>query len=373
MKLAVVTNTYPPRTGGLEFHIQNLARELTGQGHSVYVLTIADGATGTRRDGGVEVLTGHSHLPIADVISFPGLGTARRIADFLRAEGIEAVSTHTRFFPMSLVGLRAARRAGLPTIHTEHGSGFVASTSPVIAAGSRAVDLSWGRYVLRGADRVLAVSPQAADFVTRLSGVPAEVFYNAITPPVDGARHSDRPGHLVFVGRVVDGKGWEAFLEAVAALRGRGLEVDGELLGDGADLALARRRAADLGLGGVVDVPGRVSAQEVRERLDGATLVNPTVLSEGFQTTLLEAVAEGGRVVTFEVPGARLLRDSGAPVSICAQRTTASLVESLEGLLACPPPPAAPGLITPWTWPVRARQYSQIVQEVLAGSRPSQR
>ncbi|BDA63681.1 glycosyltransferase family 4 protein [Actinomyces capricornis] len=370
MKLAIITNTYPPRTGGLELHVHNLAQGLVEQGHTVRVLTISqDGAPASRRDGRVTVLTGRSHLPVADVISFPSLGTTRRMAGYLAAEGIEVVSTHTRFFPMSLVGLRAARRAGIPVIHTEHGSGFVASTSPVIAAGSRTVDLTWGRYVLRRADRVLAVSPQAADFVTRLSGVGAEVFYNAITPPVAGVVHGDRPAHLVFVGRVVDGKGWDTFLEAVAALRRGGLEVDGELLGDGADLALARRRAKDLGLEGVVDIPGRVPAAQVRERLDGATLVNPTVLSEGFQTTLLEAIAEGGRVVTFEVPGAQLLRESGAPVAICPERTTTSLVATLREFLAAPPPSAVPDLITPWTWPVRAQQYSRIAQEVLDGAR----
>ncbi|WP_172192241.1 glycosyltransferase family 4 protein [Actinomyces faecalis] len=367
MRIAFVSNTYPPRSGGLELHIHNLAQGLAELGHTVHVLTISpDGAPTSRRDGGVRVLTGGAHLPIAEVISFPSLGTTHHIADYLAREGIEVVSTHTRFFPMSLVGLRAARRAGIPVIHTEHGSGFVASSSPVIAAGARSVDLTWGRYVLRHADRVLAVSPQAADFVTRLSGVEAEVFYNAITPPAGTGRHSDRPTHLVFVGRVVDGKGWDTFLQSVAALRRSGLEVDGELLGDGADLALARRQAAELGLGSVVDIPGRVPAAQVRKRLDGATLVNPTVLSEGFQTTILEAIAEGGRVVTFEVPGAQLLREAGAPVAICPERTGESLTSTLRELLVSPPKPAAPELITPWTWPVRARQYSQIVHDVLA-------
>lgn len=368
MKLAIITNTYPPRTGGVEFHTQNLAQELSAQGHSVYVLTIAPEAPGTRQEGGVQVLTGRCYLPVAEVISFPSLGTARRIGRFLRAEGVEVVSTHTRFFPMSLVGLRAARWADVPLVHTEHGSGFVASSSPVITAGSRAVDLTWGRYVLRRAQRVLAVSPQSADFVRHLSGVEAEVFYNAITAPLPGQKHQDRPHHLVFVGRVVDGKGWDTFLEAVAALRRSGLKVDGELLGDGADLPQARQRAQELGLGSVVRIPGRVPPGEVRERLDGATLVNPTVLAEGFQTTLLEAVAEGGRVVTFEVPGARLLRDSGAPVAICPERSTESLVSTLRAFLAAPPAPAAPETITPWTWPVRAQQYSQILQEVLGAA-----
>ena len=369
MRIAIVTNCYPPRLGGLEIHVENLAHGLTDEGHEVTILTIAPDP-GARVDGRVSVLTGLSHLPVADVISFPNPGTTRAITAFLRRERIELVSTHTRFFPMSYVGLRAAQRADLPVIHTEHGSGFVASSSPLIFAGSRAVDLTMGRYVLRHASRVLAVSPQAAAFAQRLGATGAQVFYNAIAAPQPRAQAPvDRPGHLVFVGRLVPGKGWDAFIDAVAALRERGLEVDGEVLGNGAQIGAARDRVRDLGLTGVVHVRGRVSQDQVRASLSGATLVNPTVLSEGFQTTLLEAVSEAGRVVTFDVPGAQLLHEQGAPVTVCPRRTTDSLVSSLAGMLASPPPPAGPRLLTPWTWPVRARQYAQIAAEVLASHR----
>ena len=364
MKIAVITNRYPPRVGGVEFHVENLARGLTQEGHQVWVLTIDD-APGRRSEGAVQVLTGVSHLPVAEVIAFPSLGSTRRIAAWLRAHRIDVVSTHTRFFPMSLVGLRAAHAAGVPVVHTEHGSGFVAASSPVIALGSRTVDLTAGRYVLRHADRVLAVSPQAADFVKRLGGVDADVFYNAIAPATCTGDVPQRPGHLVFVGRMVAGKGWDTFLEAVAALRDRGVEVDGELLGGGSDLEKARHRATELGLDDVVAVRGRVGQDEVRGALRGATLVNPTVLSEGFQTTLLEAIAEAGRVVTYEVPGARLLHDSGAPVRICPHRTLDSLIATLADALIAPDPLASSELVTQWTWPVRAREYSRIVQDVV--------
>lgn len=364
MRIAIVTNTYPPRLGGLENHIEHLSYNLVEQGHQVWVLTIAP-TRESRNDDGVEVLTGRSHLPIAEVISFPSLGATRHIAAFLRTHDVELVSTHTRFFPMSLVGLRAAIKAGIPAIHTEHGSGFVASGSPVIMVGSRVVDVTMGRYVLRHATKVLAVSPQAAAFAARLGGVEAQVFYNAITPPLPDVVRVDRPGHLVFVGRVVPGKGWDSFLAAVAALRDRGLDVDGELLGDGAQLPAARRMATSLGLDGVVDIRGRVDPEEVRVSLAGSTLVNPTVLAEGFQTTLLETIAEQGRVVTFDVPGAQLLRESGAPVFVCAERSTESLVESLGRMLADPLPVAGEEILAPWLWPVRAREYVDIAQQVL--------
>lgn len=368
MRIAMIVNSYPPRMGGLELHLENLARGLVAQGHRVWVLTISS-EPGRRVDGGVGVLTGRSHLPIADVISFPSVGTRRSISRFLRDHDIDLVSVHTRFFPMSFIGVRAARACSIPVIHTEHGSGFVASSSALISWCSRLVDVTAGRYVLRHADRVVGVSAEAADFASRLGGVEAGVFHNAITPSESPVEAEDRPGHLVFVGRVVEGKGWDDFLRAVAALRERGHEVDGEILGAGAMLEDARALRDELGLEGVVELRGRVPADEVRRCLAGATLVNPTVLSEGFQTTLLEALAERGRVVTYIVPGAELLRESGAPVVICRSRTHESLTEALEEFLAAPGRPAPADLITEWTWPVRSRQYAELAQEVVAERR----
>ena len=209
LRIALVTNTYPPRMGGLELHIANLAHNLSDLGHRIWVLTIASEPS-KRMDGDIRVRTERSYLPIADVISFPAIGTTSAIARFLREHSIDVVSTHTRFFPMSFVGLRAAHAARVPVIHTEHGSGFVATPSAPIAVGSRVVDLSMGRYVLRHADRVLAVSPQAAAFAQRLGARHADVFYNAITPSQHTGPIEDRPAHLVFVGRMVAGKRCEA-------------------------------------------------------------------------------------------------------------------------------------------------------------------
>nr|WP_167145351.1 glycosyltransferase family 4 protein [Actinomyces sp. ZJ308] len=364
MRIAMVTNTYPPRMGGLELHIANLAQSLSDLGHRIWVLTLASERS-ERMDSGIQVRTERSHLPIADVISFPSFGTTSDITRFLRDNSIDVVSTHTRFFPMSLVGLRAAHAARIPTIHTEHGSGFVATPSPIIAVGSRAVDVSMGRYVLSHADRVLAVSPQAAAFAQRLGASHAEVFYNAIAPSQYTGSVEDRPTHLVFVGRMVAGKGWDAFQDAVFALRSAGMDVTGEMIGDGAQLGAARERCEALGLSEVVKVRGRVPQEEVRVALRGSTLVNPTTLSEGFQTTLLEAIAEQGRVVTFDVPGAQLLREQGAPITVCASKTSDSLVAGLTDALSDPLPHASTDLIQEWTWPVRARQYESIAFEVI--------
>ena len=365
MKVAFVVNTFPPRMGGLEQHLGALSSGLSKLGHSVVVVTIAN-RPGVRSDGEVAVLSGQARFPIADVISFPNVGTTNRVARFLDEQRVDVVSTHTRFFPMSLVGVRAAGRSGIPVVHTEHGSGFVASDDPAVFVGSRAVDMTMGRYVLRHADRVLGVSEEAASFAARLGCRSTDVFFNAI-PEVSGRGPAeDRPSHLVFVGRLVPGKGWDVFLRVVAAVRALGFDVDAEVLGDGPDRCKAEQMVSALGLAGVVRVLGRVSPEEVRRSLSGATLVNPTTLSEGFQTTLLEALAERGRVVTYEVPGAFLLQGQGFPVVTAKKRDTESMVEAVVLLLSDPPALLAPRAMQRWMWPQRVLEYEAILKDVVA-------
>ena len=367
MRIAFIVNNYPPRTGGVELHVRALAAELVRRGNDVTVVTLGP-ATGWREDAGIAVLTLGERFRVADILGFPRLGTRRRLTRLLRERDIDIVSTHTRFFPMSYVGMRAAQAARVPSVHTEHGSDHVVSNSAVIRFASRIVDHTLGRAVLRGADQVLGVSENVVQFVRRLAGVSAGLFYNAIEPRLSGRRAvvaDDRPSHLVFVGRLVPGKGWEDYLDAVAGLRAEQIPVTGEVLGGGVDLERVRAQVADCGLGELVTVRGRVAQSRVGDALHGATLVNPTRLSEGFQTTLLEAIAEGGRVVTYPVPGARTLQQSGAPVCIVAETTSGALVAALKQLIHQPPETAPRSFIDDWTWPARAEQYVGICTDLI--------
>lgn len=366
MKIAFVVNNYPPRVGGVELHVQALARELATQGHQPLVVTLGD-RPGPSVDEGVEVITLPERLRVANVLGFPPLGTRRRLRRLLRERNVEIVSVHTRFFPMSFIGVRAARAAAIPAIHTEHGSDHVVSNSTLVALASRLVDLTLGRWVLRNADKVLGVSESAVSFVKRLSGVDADVLYNAIEAPEFQPTHwPNQAQKLVFVGRLVPGKGWETYLECVSNLHRQQFDVHGDVLGDGPDHDKMRERVRELGLEGVVTLHGRVTQTEVRRALRGATLLNPTVLAEGFQTTLLEAIAEGGRVITYPVPGASLLREQGAPVVVTNAKTPEAFSRELTTHFAAAWQQADAQVIEGWTWPVRARAYAEMCAALLS-------
>lgn len=362
MHVACFINNYLPRIGGVELHVHALARHLVAAGHRVTVVTLAPTAGDSVEDG-IRVIRLKESTRIGDVLAFPTPPASVEIGRFLAQHDVDLVAVHTRFFPMTWLGGLAGRREHVPVVLTEHGSDYVASGPWFVRAAARLVDRTLGRYSHRHADAVLAVSEDVARFVRRLSGVEAELFYNAIELLPSQARPA-RPSELVFVGRLVAGKGWRTFLETVDALRAQGFDVHGTVLGCGPDEHDARRLASD-----AVQVIGRVRPEEVAGYLSGATLVNPTTLSEGFQTTLLEALAAGGRVVSYRVPGAQALVDDGAPVTITATRDLAALVESVASVLGNPEPAYPRDKLEKWSWDARSRQFTAIAERLIAQSR----
>lgn len=369
MRIAFVVSSYPPNLGGLERHIADLAQQLAAQGHTVGVFTLASASRPATDEGGVEVRRYREIIRVGDVLGVPTFPAARALRADLRAWRPDAISVHTRFFPPTWFGVWAARRLGVPSVLTEHGSGHVVSESFVIREAARLIDLTAGRWALRHATRVLGISRGAVGFVARLAHREATPFLNAV---LVAPRDEDGPTHphrIVFLGRMVSGKGWDTFLELAERLRAHGIAFDAVMLGNGPDLALARAEAARLGLDDVVDVRGGVGHAEVYEALAGAVLVNPTLLAEGFQTTPMEAVAARGRVVTYagSQSGEELAMD-GAPVTIVPRGDKDALFEALVAELAEPTAPFPTERFARWTWPVRAQEFAAVLGEVV--SRP---
>lgn len=356
--VAFIVNNYPPSVGGVERHVSQLAGELVRQGHAVTVVTLSD-TPGISVENGIDVIRMRKHLPVASVLAFPGLGSARAIRNILSGRGVTAVSTHTRFFPMSLVGGRVARCLGVPHVHTEHGSGFVRGVSPVIALASRMVDLTMGRRVLRASDRVLGVSEDVIEFVRRLASVDAQVFYNAIDLdewPISPVTLTGT--RFAFLGRLVPGKGWDTLLEASAlVLADVGPIFTVDVIGGGPDAEAAERRVQELGLTDVVVLHGHVRGQELAALMQDTTLVNPSVLSEGFQTSLLEALAMRSRILSFPVPGLASLLQDGAPLFVVDQTNASALHEAMRDALGRPWTAYPRDRLEKWAWPARAGEF----------------
>jgi glycosyltransferase involved in cell wall biosynthesis len=103
-----LVNNFYPRVGGVETHVQLLAEELARVGHRVTVVTLGDHASRSEENG-VTVVRLRRGVEFGAVMSFPRWGATRALIREFSHANVSWISTHTRFFPLTWVGLRLGR------------------------------------------------------------------------------------------------------------------------------------------------------------------------------------------------------------------------------------------------------------------------
>jgi glycosyltransferase involved in cell wall biosynthesis len=146
-----------------------------------------------------------------------------------------------------------------------------------------------------------AAFPEAARSVHRVyNGLDLDVFTFAAGP---------RRREVVAVGRLVEKKGFDVLIEAIAILAARGIDVPCSIAGDGPLAGLLQEQAAQEGVGGLVRFAGPLPQREIRCLVAGAAvLAAPCVVAsdgnaDGLPTVLLEALALGTPCISTAVTG----------------------------------------------------------------------
>ena len=299
MKVALVCDWYRPRIGGLELHLQDLARELNKRGHDVVVITSTPGAD--QVDG----------LPVRriDAPRLPGLDLlytaegVRRVAHAIAAEQPDVVHTHVSIVsPVAFAGAIAAQRQGLPSVVTFH------SIVP------RTRTLAWGVGALLGAGRWRARYTAVSRFVAGAVQPFAPAHSFAVLPnAIDvGAWRSEVPREpsselrLVSVMRLNAKKrplALVAMMRRLARMHPPAPSVRLRIVGDGPQRARLERAIARAGLEERVDVLGYCSRERIREIFAQSDVFVLPAIRESFGIAALEARSAGLPIVA--------LRDSG--------------------------------------------------------------
>lgn len=136
----------------------------------------------------------------------------------------------------------------------------------------------------------------------RLHVVPMSVDLSRFRPTarerVDGA-----PLRVLFVGRLVPEKGPSILLQALAALRGSGTEVEAVLAGAGPLADALQRDVQRRGLGASVRLPGALGQDDLVDLYAWADVFCLPSFQEGLPVVLMEALATGLPVVTTPIAG----------------------------------------------------------------------
>jgi colanic acid/amylovoran/stewartan biosynthesis glycosyltransferase WcaL/AmsK/CpsK len=143
---------------------------------------------------------------------------------------------------------------------------------------------------------------------------------------------------VLTVGRLVEKKGVDLGLEAVAALAARGVPVHYDIVGDGPLHARLEARATELGLGSRVAFHGWQNQASVARLMQGSDILlapsrtDSTGDKEGIPVTLMEAMASGLPVVSTRHSGIPELVEHGVSGWLAEESEVAGLVMGLAML-----------------------------------------
>ena len=149
----------------------------------------------------------------------------------------------------------------------------------------------------------------------------------------------DRPPVVAAVGRLVEKKGFDDLLEAVAVLVRSGRRISVDLVGTGPLEGALRAKVAHLGLQDVVRMPGPLPQWQVREVVQrAAVFAAPCVVGrdgnrDGLPTVLLEAMALGTPCVATPVTGIPEVVRDGETGLLVPEHDPAALAGALGRLL----------------------------------------
>lgn len=325
MKIALLSDCYPPRVGGIESQVSDLAARLVGAGHEVEVFTATAGPKGECR-GAIEDVAVEGGRVRVHRLAEPLLGglpvnpfAVGEMRDRLRDGAFDVAHVHVGVVsPFAWDAARVVTRLGVPTALTWHcvldRAGAAYRATGVLrrwverGAVLSAVSTFAARQVEEAAPEgtEVAVLPNAIDLeawrIGSLSRTIPEVRTSRLVPRTSAPRAlrgaSKGEVRLVSTMRLAPRKRPVELVEAFAAA-GVAEHARLEIIGDGPLRGRVAQRIADLGLTGRVILRGRVDRTELLAtyaRADG--YLAPTRL-EAFGIAVLEARAAGLPIVAM--------------------------------------------------------------------------
>lgn len=220
----------------------------------------------------------------------------------LRRRGFEPEVVHAHVFSAGFPALGLARRLHAPLVVSEHYSGIPLGR---LTRWDRAI----ARFTFEHAALVCPASAELGAHIAalapraRLHPVPNPVDTSVFRPARAGESDGGGPPRAVVVGALKAGKGHPELLEALAHLDrdGAGLAVD--LVGEGPDRQALEAHTRRLGLERSVRFHGRLTREEVAERMRTAHFLILPSLWENAPVAAIEALACGLPVVASRVGG----------------------------------------------------------------------
>ena len=382
MKIAMISEHASPLAalggvdaGGQNVHVDALARGLARLGHEVDVYTRRDDPDLPERvplEKGATVV----HVPVGPDRPVPKDDLFPLMDDFAdwveqdwARRGDPAV-VHAHFWMSGLAALRAGRARGVPVVQTFHALGSVkrrfqgaADTSPPERVGlerrlARDVDLVIAtcadevaelERLHSGTDHVRVIpcgvdtvhfTPQGPTDAGPTDAGPTDAGPTDAGPTGTGPTGTAKRPRLLLVGRMVERKGFDVAIRALADLPGVELVIAGgppaESLDDDPEARRLRAVAEEVGVADRVIMTGQLAHEDMPAVYRSADVVLATPWYEPFGITPLEAAAAGRPLVGSAVGGLLDSVTDGVTGRLVPPRDVPALVRGVRELLDDP-------------------------------------
>jgi glycogen synthase len=322
MRVLMLVWEFPPRAvGGIAAHVDGLGQALARAGNEVVLFTLAhDGAPADEVVGGIRVLRARSDLPwlpdddvVARVASANHhlVQLTTQLDDWV-PEIIHAHDWQLAWAADTLAALHGARLVA--TFHATERGRHGGGVPPGEASTIHAIE-SW---LAHDAEAVVASSKFMVSEVVDGFELPAErshLIPNGIDPTW-WSTGAGPPTHsrLVFTwGRVRYEKGFQVLARAMSTLRSRVPGIECVIGGRGSYLPELQSQIELEGVSDLVQLPGFLPDDVLRDTVHQAGCVTVPSLYEPFGIVALEALAGGAPLVVARTGGlAELIDGTGA-------------------------------------------------------------
>lgn len=330
MRLLYWTEGFWPLVGGVQNYAKQFIPAIQKRGYEVSVITvrqhdhleeeIVDGATVYR-------LPFHEVLRGRDPEAFITL--RRRIEAIRRDFGPDLI--HINFYgPSVVLHVETNKRAPVPTVVAIHQD--LGETK------------AFGGIVQRLFDQTAWITAVSAttlgDLTTMFPQIrdKSSVIYNGLA--TDGIEPTPLPAdapHLLCIGRIVDGKGFDVALEAFAQVRKRYPTAQLTIAGDGPERLALERQAQGLGLNGAVTFAGWVNPEAVFDLIGQSTMMLvPSRVRESFGLVAVEAALMARPVIASRLGGLQEVVIDGETGFLVEADDPAALARCIEDILKQP-------------------------------------
>lgn len=381
MKLLIFSPFYPPHIGGLESHADEFNRHLAKRGVKITVFTPRLPVDALEEEMAHETVRIFRFLSFEPIHNYPvPKFWLPEFWDLLSQSGAikpDIVISRTRFFAVSLLALAYAKWRHIPLLHIEHGSDYAAFNGKFKTFLGKYYDHTFGWIVLRFADRVIANSNASAAFVKRLSGRDAAVIYRGVEtgkilatePEKEVLKEKSGKAAIVYVGRLIDGKGVADLLAALETLDRDDFIC--HIVGDGPERTRLEVMAKRPKLDGKIRFFGhREHGEAIAIMKAGDIIVNPSY-GEGLPTSVTEAALAGKAIIATVVGGTPEIISGKDDGFLIPPKNDAILAEKIGYLLDHPEERERFGknahdeVIEKFSWDHAADRYLEVFAELL--------